>query len=181
MRAVQAINHAQFVDDTNLLGCALTQISRRFKITLDLFLNVSGRQINSANSWLYGWKNNPLTLWEIVVIMGIKVNLQWTSFIYVGVPIVNRKCKALDWSPLIQKLKNRIQDWSTIWLNLVGKVVLIKSILSSYPTFSCTIFLAPKSVINVLSIEIGKFLWQGGKTGEKFNVENLDTVLEDCY
>ena len=85
-------------------------------------------------------------------------------------------------SSLIQKLKNKIQAWVLIWLNLAGKLVLIKSILASYPIFTCVIFLAPKFVINSLSIEIRKFLWQGKKAqGKKFNLVNWDIVMEDKY
>ena len=38
-RGVQ-INHAYFADDTIILGSASTQIARRFKATLDLFLKI---------------------------------------------------------------------------------------------------------------------------------------------
>ena len=59
---VQPINHAQFFDDTIILGSASTQIARRIKITLDIFLKVSGSRINPSKAWLYGWKSNPCTL-----------------------------------------------------------------------------------------------------------------------
>ena len=108
------------------------------------------------------------------------MNLLFSYFIYLGVPIVNKKITISVWRPLIQKLKNKIQTWSNTWLNIVGKVVLIKSIISSYPIFCCTIFLSTKSVINTFNMEIMKFLWQGGKTqGRKFNLFKWDTVLEE--
>ena len=49
MRGVQAINHAQFADDTILLGSASTQIAIRFKNSLDLFLKVSGSKLTPIN------------------------------------------------------------------------------------------------------------------------------------
>ena len=159
------------MDDTILLGSASTQIARCFKITLDLFLNVFGSQINVNKSWLYGSNNSPNSLRELTNIIGIWVNLQCTSFIYLGVPIINKKSTIAIWRHLIQKMKKKIQLWSNSWLNLAGKVVLINSILSSYPIFSCAIFAAPKEVIRSFNMEITNFLWPGGKTqGINFNL-----------
>ena len=63
---------------------------------------------------------------------------------------------------------------------LAGKLVLIKSILASYPIFTCVIFLAPKFVVNNLSIKFRKFLWQGRKAqGKKFNLVNWEKIIED--
>ena len=74
-------------------------------------------------------------------------------------------------------MKKKIQDWRTIWLNLQGKFILIKSILASYPIFSCVNFLAPKSVINILSNDIGSSCGKVERLkGKKFN---MVTVLED--
>ena len=51
VRGVQTINHAQFTDDTILLGSASTQIARRFKSSFDLFLKISRSKLNSHKSW----------------------------------------------------------------------------------------------------------------------------------
>ena len=77
-------------------------------------------------------------------------------------------------------MKKKIQLWSNSWLNLAGKVVLINSILSSYPIFSCEIFAAPKVVIRSFNMEIRKFLWKGGKTqGRKLNLVKWEAIIED--
>ena len=77
-------------------------------------------------------------------------------------------------------MKNTIKLWSNSWLNLAGRVVLIKSILSSYPIFSCEILADTKAFIRSFNMEIRKFLWQGGKTqGRKFNLVNWEAVIEN--
>ena len=81
------------------------------------------------------------------------------------------------WTPIIQKIKNKINSLSSKLLNLAGKVTLIHSILSSYPIYSSSMILAPKNVINNISKEIKKFLWQGGKVQrKKFHLVKWDTV-----
>ena len=170
MRGVQTINHAQFTDDTILLGSASTQITWRFRTSLDLFLKVSGSKLNSQKSWIYGWNCSPAILSEIAQILGIKVNIDWTSFLHLGITISKRSSNSQSWNFIIQKIKKKLQAWGARWLNLAGKSTLIKSILSSYPIFLFTIFLAPKSIQNDISKELRKFMWQGGKTlGKTFN------------
>ena len=79
------------------------------------------------------------------------------------------------WAPIIQKIKTKIQTLGWKWLNLVGKMVLIQSILSSYPIYASSMVLAPKSVINSICKEIKKKLWQGGKVQtKKFHLVKWD-------
>ena len=47
---VQSINHVQFVDETILMGNASTQIMRRLKSSLDLFLKASSNEVYSDKS-----------------------------------------------------------------------------------------------------------------------------------
>ena len=90
-RGDQAINHSQFANGTILLGSDSTQIASHFRTTLDLFLKVYGSQINVNKSWMYSWNSSPNYPRELANILGVQVNLQWTSFIYLGVPTVNKK------------------------------------------------------------------------------------------
>ena len=61
-----------------------------------------------------------------------------------------------------------------IWLNLAGKVVLIKFVLNSYLLYQCSLLLAPVKIINQIEGLMRTFLWQGGNKGggkgEKFSV-----------
>ena len=73
-----------------------------------------------------------------------------------------------------------MQEWGSKWLNLAGKLVLIKYILDSYPIFTCAIFLTPSSIVNGISIVIRKFISKGGKTqGKNFNLVNWDKIMEE--
>ena len=81
------------------------------------------------------------------------------------------------WAPIIQKIKTKIQTMGSKWLNLAGKMVLIQSILSSYPIYTSSMVLDPKNVMNNICKEIRKFLWQGGKVQtKKFHLVKWDTV-----
>lgn len=45
-------------------------------------------------------------------------------------PIFKQNLKVEVWSETIDKMKRKLQQWGTQWLNLDGRVIVIKSILS---------------------------------------------------
>ena len=71
------------------------------------------------------------------------------------------------WMPLLDKLKFGIQAWGEAWLNLVGKVTLLKYVLISIPIYQNTILLAPKTFISKVDGLLRRFMWEGGKNNER--------------
>ena len=64
-RGIKEINHAQFADDTILLGGASNIIGRRFKTELSRYCRASGGQVNLRKSQIYGWNINPREMSDI--------------------------------------------------------------------------------------------------------------------
>lgn len=140
VQGVKDLNHAQFADDTLLLGGASAIIARKFKKELDVSKTVSGNQINNLKSKIYGWNCSPREMLDITRILEMEGSSTWYSFKYLGMPIFKSPPKSSSWLPSIEQLKNRIHAWGASWLNLAGKVVLIKSLLSSIPIYQSTPF-----------------------------------------
>jgi hypothetical protein len=92
-RGVKNINHAQFVDDTLLLGGDSTIISRKLKQQLDIYKEASGSQINHRRSQLFGWNCKPKEMVEISRTSEMEGETQWESFKYLGVPIFKYRPK----------------------------------------------------------------------------------------
>ena len=133
--------------------------------------------MNLNKSQIYGWNCPAPILSRIAQLLHVKANSSWTHFNYLGIPIVKKSFASSMWTPIIQKIKDKINSLGSKWLNLAGKTVLIRSILSSYPIYTSSMVLAPRNVMNSISKEIKKFLWQGGKTQtKKFHLINWDTV-----
>jgi len=70
------------------------------------------------------------------------------------------------WSPIIDKIKTRIQAWGASWLNLAGKLVLIKPVLASIPIYQSSILLAPSKFISQIESLLRRFIWKGGNQNE---------------
>ena len=99
------------------------------------------------------------------------------SFTYLGVPIFKSSIKTKSWNPIVEKLKAKIQKWGASWLNLAGKLVLLKSVLSSIPIYQSSILLAPSSVISKIESLFKKFLWEGGKGNlKKIHLVSWDKI-----
>ena len=67
----------------------------------------------------------------------------------------------------MQKFQKKIVGWGAYWFNLGGKTILIKVVLSYLAIYPCSGLLAPKFILNWMSIMIQNFLWQGGKNNDK--------------
>ena len=62
---VKRINHAQFADDTLLLGQANLSTARSFKRELDAYKEASGSEISLRKSKIFGWNCPPIEMIEI--------------------------------------------------------------------------------------------------------------------
>ena len=164
-RGTKDINHAQFTDDTILLGGASQIIARRFKTELDRYCRASGSEISFRKSQIYGWNINPREMLDISRILNMNGVVDWEYFNYLGIPIFKAKPKSSAWNPIIEKIKRKIHGWGSIWLNLAGKVVLIKAVLNSCLLYQSSLLLAPATVISQIEGLIRSFLWQNCNAG----------------
>lgn len=63
------------------------------------------------------------------------------------------------------------------WLNLAGRVILIKSMLTALPIYQFVAILAPASTHKQIELIIRGFLWQGGKSeSKKFSLVKWDQI-----
>jgi hypothetical protein len=166
-QGVKDINHAQFADDTLLLGGASPIIAKKFKEELDAYAAASGSEINQTKSNIYGWNITPNEMLRITRVLGMEGHTNWEAFKYLGVPIFKSAPRASHWSHLAEKLKNKFTSWGANWLNLAGKAVLIKAVVSSIPIYQCSLLLAPATVIQKIEAFQRRFLWEGGRQEKK--------------
>jgi hypothetical protein len=130
------INHSQFVDDTLLIGGASIVIAKRLKNALDNFTHVSGALINSAKSNIYTWNTPPRTTQLIANIFCFPLIEKWQTFKYLGIPICLKSLPNSTWNQILDKIKNKLDQWGSFWLNLADQTVLLKSVLSCSPHIS---------------------------------------------
>lgn len=178
VRGAKGINHSLFADDTLLIGGASSLMARRFKKELDAFLQASGGKLNNSKCMIYTWNVPRHITQRISRIMEIPALGNWSSFKYLGLPLAKEKVKAQIWTKLIENMRSKLQSWGMHWLNLAGRSILIKSVLSALPIYQFAITLAPASTHKHMELIIRSFLWKGGKQdSKKFSLVKWSKVI----
>ena len=134
-RGVDPINHALFADDSLLLGGASLNIDRAFNGILHQFCSISGDLINKEKSAVYRWNVDPMKMHQISNILGFPRFVQWVKIKYLGLPLTLGASPPSLWLDVLSKLKAKNVSLGGHWLTKAGKLVLIKSVLSSLPIF----------------------------------------------
>jgi len=162
-RGVETINHALFADDSLMLGAATVLSATKFKEVLDDHCEATGSILNKGKCHFYCWNISISALSAISKCLGFASCSNWASFKYLGLPIFQKYAFNGDWLPLLDKFKLKIQAWGFSWLNLAGKSVLIKVVLSSLLIFQFSVLLAPICILRKMEELIHIFFWKGGK------------------
>ena len=82
---------------------------------------------------------------------------------YLGVPLLSKKIGAKECKKLVDKVKNKVEDWKNRYLSYAGRLQLIASVLSSLNTYWAAVFLIPKTVIKDIDRVLKGFLWCKGE------------------
>ena len=70
------------------------------------------------------------------------------------------------WNPILEKMKRRFSGWKRLYLSKGGRLTLLKSMLSSLPTYYLSFFSIPRFVVDRLERIHRNFLW--GSTDAEF-------------
>ncbi|GAU31072.1 hypothetical protein TSUD_322090 [Trifolium subterraneum] len=78
-------------------------------------------------------------------------------FIYLGLSIGGDPRRLRFWEPLLARLKNRLSGWKSRFMSFSGRLVMLKSVLTSLPVYALSFFKAPSVVLEDVSRQGG--LW----------------------
>ena len=168
------VSHLQFADDTLLLGVKSWENVRAMKAVMLLFEAISGLKVNFHKSMLFGVNVNDSWLHEAAVVMHCKHGR--LPFFYLGLPIGGDPRKLQFWYPLIERIRRRLSSWKCKKLSLGGRLVLLKSVLSSIPVYFLSFFKAPSGIISTLDSIFINFFWGGGEDFRKISWIKWDTI-----
>ena len=80
---------------------------------------------------------------------------------YLGLPLHTRCLRRVDIQPLIDKVAARLPAWKGKLLNRAGRLTLVRSVLSSIPTYFLTVFTLQKWATKQVDKLRKSFLWKG--------------------
>ena len=138
-----------------------------FRCVLTWFQAVSGLRANLAKSSILpiGHMDN---IQMLASVLGCKVDAFPTT--YIGLPLSAKFKEKAIWDPIIEKFEKKLSGWKSMYLSKGGRLTLIKSVLSSIPTYFLSLFPLPSSVAFKLEAIQRNFLWGSFGSDFKFHL-----------
>lgn len=171
------LSHLFFADDLVLFGQASAMQMEEMKGIMGFFCEVSDHKISLAKSKMFVSKNvhaSRALSYSQLVGVGLTPDLGK----YLGVPILHGRMAKQSFHPLIQRVRGKLAGWKGKFLNMAGRTVLIKSVLSSIPYYQMQTLLIPKGILHELEKISRAFLWNQNKEGKKQHLLSWDLIKQ---
>ena len=110
------------------------------KADLILFEAVYGLKFNFHKSVSVGM--NIFDSWLHAATLVLNCKHICASFLYLGLPIKGDSRKLRFWNSLFDQIRKRLSRWKSIHLFMGGRLILLKSMLSSIPVYFFSFFKA---------------------------------------
>ncbi|RVW26396.1 Transposon TX1 uncharacterized 149 kDa protein [Vitis vinifera] len=158
------VSHLLFADDTLIFYDADAVQLQYLSWTFMWFEAISGLKVNLSKSEAIPVGECP-PMESLVSILGCKIGCLPTS--YLGLPLGAPYKSTSAWDAVEERFRKRLSLWKRQYLSKGGRLTLLKSTLSSLPTYFLSLFVIPKRVCARLEKIQRDFLWGGGALENK--------------
>ena len=157
----ECVLHLLFADDTIFFCDAEVEQVLLVQLLLLCFQAVTGLKVNAAKSEMVPIKevNNVHALAEI---LGCRVGA--LPMTYLGMPLGASHKSPSIWNPILENIESKLVGWKKLYSSKGGRLTLLKSTLSSLPTYFLSLFTIPTYVANKSEKLQRDFLWGDPKT-----------------
>ena len=167
------ISHSLFVDDTILFCDASRDQLLSIRLALSFFQAFTDLKVNTGKSEIVplGKVNNLDALANI-----LSCRVGSLSMKYLGMPLGTSFKTASIWNLILEKIEKKLLGWKRIYLSKAGRLILLKSILSSLPPYFLSLFTIPIVVAARLERIQRNFLWGSFEGSFKYPLMAWDKV-----
>jgi hypothetical protein len=149
-RNCSPIHHLLFANDLLIFGKTTISVAASIKSCLDKYCRWSGQMINASKSSIKLSKNIIPSKSEAISSIIHYPSNQCTS-LYLGLPVLMENSKKRAFQGIIDKVLGKIEGWKAKYLSQAGRLVLIKSVAATLPSYTMSSFLLPKSLCSKLN------------------------------
>ena len=135
---------------------------------------MSGLKVNFHKSMLTGININASWLSEAALVLNCRVGM--LPFVYLGLPIGGDACRLEFWQPVLNRIRTRLSSWNNKFLSFGGRLILLKSVLSSLPVYFLSFFKESTGIISSIESLFKRFFWGGGEDFRKIAWVDWDSI-----
>uniref|UniRef100_A0A251TXQ6 Putative RNA-directed DNA polymerase, eukaryota, Reverse transcriptase zinc-binding domain protein n=1 Tax=Helianthus annuus TaxID=4232 RepID=A0A251TXQ6_HELAN len=151
------LSHFLYADDAVFVGEWSRENVLNLNRILRCFYLASGLRVNLKKSNLHAVGVSDVQLSDMASLLRCKAGV--FPFKHLGLQVGANMNLVKNWRPVFDVFKKRLSAWKAKTLSFGGRITLIKSVLSSLPTYFFSLFKAPVQVINHLERLRRDFLW----------------------
>ena len=157
------VSHLLFADDTILFCNASREQILSIRLALTCFQVFTGLKVNVGKSEIVpvGEVRNIQSLANI-----LQCRVGSLPMTYLVMPLGTLYKTPSIWNPIPERMEKKLSSWKQLYLSKGGRLTLLKSTLSSLPTYYLSLFTIPKAMAIRLECIQRNFLW--GSSGKRF-------------
>jgi len=121
---------------------------------------MSELKVNFHKSMLFGVNIDESWMHEAATVLSCKIGR--LPFMYLGLPIGGDPRPLVFWEPFLVRIKARLSEWKSRNLSFGGRLILLKSVMSSLPVNALSFFRAPSGIMSSLESILINFFWGVG-------------------
>ena len=150
------ISHLLFADDAILFCDDSRDQVLSIRLALSCFQAFTGLKVNVEKSEIVpvGEVGNIDALANI-----LRCRVGSLPMKYLGMPLGTPYKTASVWNPILERMEKKLSYWKRLYLSKGGRLTLLKSTLSSLPTYYLSLFVIPIAVADRLERTQRNFLW----------------------
>ncbi|XP_026417250.1 uncharacterized protein LOC113312728 [Papaver somniferum] len=158
--------HLFFADDVFLFcnGDKKTLLCL-FKL-IEKYQHCSGQMINKAKSKCFIDGTNSTRKQQISSIIGMDISNFPDK--YLGIILASERVTTEMVWPMVLMLQSKLAAWKGRLLSFYDRLILVKTVLCSYPLYNMEVYKWPSSVIKICEKLIRNFLWSGDGETSKY-------------
>ena len=167
------VSHLLYADDTIIFCDAEPEQLLYIRMVLTCFEAVTGLRVNMNKSEMVP-VGDVLDFHRLAALLSCKVGA--TPMNYLGMPL-GAPYKSLSmWDPILEKIERRLAGWKKLYLSKGGRLTLLKSTLSSMPTYFMSLFPIPIKVAKRIELLQRNFLWDDLGAAHRYHLVAWDKV-----
>ncbi|KAK0601643.1 hypothetical protein LWI29_026061 [Acer saccharum] len=170
------VSHLQFADDTVLFLEPKIEFLVNMRRILRCFEMASGLRINFHKSCVVnvGKKRQGEEFWAVV----LKCKAASLLILYLGMPLGARSSTKVFWKSVVERIEKCLAPWKRKFLSKGGRLVLIKSVLSTIPIYYMSMFKVPSNAALVIEKCQRSFFWGDGVEKIKLHAIDWGTIVK---